>query len=173
MPKKLELPESVYQREDGRWCKPCPGCGEEQDYLRRNYAIQSFNLGKTCKKCSNRKTDNCHRGYVGFVRSSWFGKAKTQAEIRELEFSIIAEDINNLYLQQNKKCALSGLEIGWAEVGQGHTASIDRIDSSKGYTLENIQLVHKDINMMKQQYDNQYFIQMCNLVSNYSSSRPN
>ena len=63
-----------------------------------------------------------------------------------------------LYIDQNKTCALSGLEIGWAEVGQDHTASIDRIDSTKGYTLRNIQLVHKDINMMKQQYTNQYFI---------------
>ena len=166
MPKILEVPESVYKRGDGRWCKPCPSCNEEQDYLRKNYAIQSFNLGKTCKKCSNRKTDNCHRGYTGFVRTSWFTKFSTHAEIRKLEFSITIEDVNQLYLAQNKKCGLSGLDIGWAEVGQSHTASIDRIDSTKGYTLENIQLVHKDINMMKQQYDNDYFIKMCALVAN-------
>jgi hypothetical protein len=162
----LEIPEGVYKREDGRWCKPCPSCREEQDYLRKNYAIQSFNLGKTCRKCSNRKTDNCHRGYVGFVRTSWFTKSSTQAEIRKLEFSITIEDVNQLYIDQNKTCALSGLEIGWAEVGQDHTASIDRIDSTKGYTLRNIQLVHKDINMMKQQYSNQYFIEMCTMVAN-------
>jgi hypothetical protein len=165
VPKILEVPESVYKREDGRWCKPCPSCKEEQDYLRKNYAIQSFNLGKTCKKCSNSKTDNCHRGYTGFVRTSWFNQKIAQGALRGWEASITAEDINQLYLAQNKKCALSGLDIGWAEVGQNHTASIDRIDSTKGYTLENIQLVHKDINMMKQQYDNDHFIKMCALVA--------
>ena len=70
-----------------------------------------------------------------------------------------------LFLKQNKRCSLSGqiLTIG---TNRYNTASIDRIDSSKGYVEENIQWVHKDINFMKRTYSQEYFIKMCNLVSN-------
>lgn len=163
--KALELPSEVYKKDDGRWYKPCPSCKEEQSYLRRNYAIESFLLGKTCKKCSNRKTENCHRGYVGPVRVSWFNKFKTQAELRKYSFDITVEFISDMYTAQKGKCALSGLPIGWEDVGTTHSASIDRIDSSIGYTQNNVQLVHKDINMMKQQFDNDYFIQLCMAVA--------
>jgi hypothetical protein len=62
-------------------------------------------------------------------------------------------------------CSLSGqpLTIG---MNRYNTASIDRIDSSKGYIEGNIQWVHKDINFMKRTYSQEYFVQMCKLVSN-------
>ena len=55
------------------------------------------------------------------------------------------------------------------------TASLDRIDSKLGYELNNIQWVHKDINMMKQAYTNNYFIEHCKLVAanNITSSTSN
>lgn len=165
MPTPLELPKEVYQGTDKRWYKPCASCGELQSYLRRNYAIESFLLAKSCKKCSNRQTDNCHRGYEGPVRISWFTKFKTQAQLRNYEFTITIEDIVTMYEHQNKKCKLSGVPIGWEDIGTKHSASIDRIDSKKGYTVDNVQLVHKDINMMKQQFSNDYFIQLCMAVA--------
>jgi archaellum component FlaC len=48
------------------------------------------------------------------------------------------------------------------------TASLDRVDSAKGYIKGNVQWVHKDINMMKQQYSQEYFIQMCRLTTEHS-----
>lgn len=44
------------------------------------------------------------------------------------------------------------------------TASIDRIDSSNGYIEDNIQWVHKDVNMMKQKMTNIELIEMCKLI---------
>ena len=170
MPKTLELPKEVFQREDGRWCKPCPECGKMQDYLRRNYAIESFRLHKTCKKCSNKKTENCHRGFVGEVRISHFNKFKTAARTRGLEFSITPEYIQNLWEKSNKKCALSGIPIDWKGVPINEiNASLDRIDSSKGYIEGNVQVIHKHINMMKQSYNNDYFIQLCMAVADEQS----
>ena len=170
MPKALELPPEVFQREDGRWCKPCPECGEMQDYLRRNYAIESFRLGKTCKKCSNRKTENCHRGFVGKVRISHFNKFKVGAETRKLKFSITPEYVQGLWEKNNCCCALSGMPIDWEGIPVNNiTASLDRIDSSKGYIEGNVQVVHKHINMMKQHYDNEYFIKLCQAVAKHTS----
>jgi len=157
--------ELVEQRVDGRWIKSCSECGKVQDYLRKNYAQQSLDLNKTCKKCSNRKTENSHRGMYNLIRLSWFTKSKTGAETRGLIFDITIEDIWSMYTAQEGRCFLSGLPIGWAEVGAIHTASIDRIDSSKGYLKDNVQLLHKDVNFMKQQYSQDYFIKVCNAVT--------
>lgn len=161
----LEIPAGVYKRLDGRWCKSCPACGVEQDYLRRNYAIQSFLLAKECKSCSNKKTENCHRGMHGPVRTSWVQKFRIQAELRNIEWSLDAHQIYELYKEQGGVCALSCVPIGWADVGQLHTASIDRVDSSKGYALGNVQLLHKDVNMMKQSFSQSQFLSWCKLIA--------
>ena len=153
------------RRSDGRWCKPCPLCGEEQDYLRRNHARLSLSQGKACKSCSNKITDNCHRGLVGPVRLSWVNKCQVNASLRGIAWRLDADDIAALYARQGGMCALTGWSIGWAAVGPNHTASLDRIDSSRGYTKDNVQLVHKDINMMKQAFGQQYFVDACAAVA--------
>jgi hypothetical protein len=62
---------------------------------------------------------------------------------------------------QNFKCALTGVDISFDD----HTASLDRIDSSKLYEIGNMQWVHKDANVMKNGYNLFYFIKMCKLVA--------
>lgn len=47
---------------------------------------------------------------------------------------------------------------------KNRTASLDRIDSSKGYLENNVQWVHKDINWMKQDYSHEEFLQYCKLI---------
>jgi hypothetical protein len=80
------------------------------------------------------------------------------ANSRNLELDITIEDAWNKYLQQNGRCAISGIDITLRgqEIGISSkavhdktTASLDRIDSNKGYTLDNIQWIHKDLNQMK------------------------
>ena len=51
------------------------------------------------------------------------------------------------------------------------TASLDRIDSTKGYTKNNIQWVHKTINKMKNVLHDEEFIQWCNLIANYNKEK--
>lgn len=87
---------------------------------------------------------------------------------RNLEFNITIEEVWNLFLKQNRKCALSGVDLVFAKTSKTKstgTASLDRIDNKKGYTLDNIQWVHKDINYLKQDYDEKYFIEMCKNVT--------
>ena len=157
--------DAVYKRSDGRWCKNCPTCNVEQDYLRKNYAEASLRENKECKSCSNKRTENCHRGYVGHIRVSWFKKTQLGAALRNIEFDLTIEQIDDKFIQQDFRCALSGLPIGFSEVGSIHTISIDRIDSSAGYTIDNVQLLHKDVNMMKQTYSQERFIEICLAVA--------
>lgn len=45
------------------------------------------------------------------------------------------------------------------------TASLDRIDSSRGYVEGNVQWVHKDVNFMKQALSQERFVELCTLVA--------
>jgi uncharacterized protein YeeX (DUF496 family) len=51
------------------------------------------------------------------------------------------------------------------KIKQNAKRSLDRIDSKIGYVKGNVQWIHKHINNMKQDYDNDYFISMCELIS--------
>jgi hypothetical protein len=163
----MEYVMQVTKGEDGRYYKPCPECNVMQSYLRKNYAEESLRLNKTCKSCSNKKTDNCHRGWHRGVRVSWFNKFKASAETRGIEWDLSMDYVANLMEQQSSKCALTGWSIEFPESGhpQKALASIDRVDSSKGYLEGNVQLVTRHVNMMKQQYTQEQFIEVCKAVA--------
>lgn len=81
--------------------------------------------------------------------------------------TITKEYVWELFQKQKGKCALSGLDITFPIKfdDKSWTASLDRIDSGKGYEPENVQWVHKHINIMKNIYSQEHFIKMCILVA--------
>lgn len=100
----------------------------------------------------------------GFFLSS----IRNGARNREIEFSVSSEYLWDLFLKQDRKCALSGMDISFAKANKDYlnqTASLDRIDSSVGYLEGNVQWVHKDVNKMKNAYSQEYFIEICKKVS--------
>jgi hypothetical protein len=71
-----------------------------------------------------------------------------------------------------KLSKLSGLPIEFGTKGRElGTASLDRIDSTKGYTPENVQWLHKDINQMKMDLTEQKFIDLCKKVCYLSNTK--
>jgi len=56
------------------------------------------------------------------------------------EFNLTKNDILELIKRQNNKCSLTGRQLVWRSKC-ANMASIDRIDSEKGYTIDNIHLV--------------------------------
>ena len=126
------------------------------------------NNSRQCSDCNNKKSGNLNGRWKGLeeVPGSFFGRIQSSAKKRNLKVNITIEDVWELFLKQNKKCALSDLDISFSD----KTVSVDRIDSEKDYIKENIQLVHKDMNLMKNYFNQQYFIEMCPLVSNNCKS---
>lgn len=124
----------------------------------------------SCGCLKKKENNNMWSGY-GAISGTLFGKAKSSALKRNMDFNLTIVDLHNLYEKQNGKCALTGevLEFGtgFSKRGVYITASLDRIDSSKGYTIDNVQWVHKDVNMMKRNYDNDYFKYICYLVAKH------
>ncbi len=118
--------------------------------------------------CSRKIKGTKSRGWKGFgeISGTYFSNIHNGAISRSLEFTITIKDLWTLFLKQNKKCSLSGIEL-IPPIGRwdDFTASIDRIDPSKGYTKENVQWIHKDINKMKQALTQDNFINLCKQVA--------
>lgn len=112
------------------------------------------------------------KGYNG-ISSEYFRRIRKNAEKRKFIFNISIQEMWDLFIKQNNRCALSGLKIELLEFGtmaknlSGQTASLDRIDSSKGYTIDNVQWVHKDINKLKGNFSDESFVKYCKLVAKY------
>lgn len=108
------------------------------------------------------------KGFGEIPGTMWCQISKS-AELRNIEIKITPEFLHNLYLKQNRKCALSGIEIVFNKsYKKTTTASLDRIDSEGIYEEGNVQWVHKDINWMKQHFDEEYLLLMCRLMVNHA-----
>jgi predicted DNA-binding protein YlxM (UPF0122 family) len=104
----------------------------------------------------------------GEMTSNYFNSIKCGAKARNLEWSITGEDAWNLFLKQNRQCALSGVDLVMCDTcltKKTQTASLDRVDSSKGYLLSNIQWIHKDLNKMKWNLKQEDFIKWCKIIA--------
>lgn len=142
-----------------------------------NFIILPYNFKKQkscgCDRVWNKPPSgiesNLYKGYNG-ISSKYITKAKERSKLKNLKFDITLKFLWKLYEKQNKKCAITGEDIhfGFNSKSNGATASIDRIDSKKGYTKKNVQWVHVEINYMKHKFSNKQFIQWCEKVCLYN-----
>lgn len=104
------------------------------------------------------------------VSITYFKKVENNAKKRNLEFNIDINYLYNLFLKQNRKCSLTGVNINLVTKSlrtkyELNTASLDRIDSNKGYIKGNVRWVHKNINHLKSDINDDDFIFLCNLIT--------
>jgi hypothetical protein len=167
----------------------CPHCAKihSNDHLKYkwpesdvNFIIENYQkLGMTiCAESLNTYSSNVYkkakqlgltkkfkpRTYHNNISKVTWNSLILGAERRKLIVEIIEDDVWNRYLEQNKKCALSGIEIFLHKSSKKITASVDRINSNKGYTKDNIQIVHKDVNRAKSNLSDEEFFTLCKNV---------
>jgi hypothetical protein len=128
-------------------------------------------VSKSCG-CVNRHININNRRWKGYgeISATYWGHIKRDSIRRKKDFNLTIEYIWNLYLKQNRKCALTNLEITFPKRLRDYngTASLDRIDSSKGYIEGNVQWIDKRINFMKLNLIQAEFVELCKLVSKNS-----
>ena len=90
----------------------------------------------------------------------------TKAKLRTKEFGsdVTWETLYNLWTDQNGQCIYSGVPLS-NEANHPHKVSLDRICSAEGYVVENLQLVSASVNRMKQEFSEEFFLNMCNLIA--------
>lgn len=122
--------------------------------------------------CIRRTEGPTHPTWKGYeeIGIEFFNSMKNGAAIRNLEFNITIEYIWELFIKQSRKCALSGIDLRTL-TRYKRTASLDRIDNTKGYIEGNLQWIHKDINIMKRDHTQEYFIDICNKISDYQRNK--
>jgi len=170
-----------------RECSRTPLPDEYGDFV--NLKHQIGNDGKLyvemeCKNCCNKKISkkstingkwNIHCPVCKEETSpdgvciTLFKKIKLNALKRNINFLLTSKYLNNLYLTQNKKCALTGVDIFLTPKSirinyDINTASLDRIDLSLGYVEGNVRWVHKIINQFISDFSDDEVFYLCNLI---------
>jgi hypothetical protein len=135
--KSLSLFFKHRQTSDGHhsWCKSCCLEGNERSRQKQSSTIE----GKARVFLQN---------------------ARKSATKRQQEFSITVEDIVDSWKEQGGICAYSGRPMTLSS-NKLNTVSIERIDSSIGYTADNTILVCQAINRMKSNFAYEDFYQLC------------
>ena len=167
---KLEVIERAGSNRQGSvtWLCRCE-CGKETVYssdhlTRKNSPVKSCGCSAKASGARHSQWKGC-----GEISGNWFYnhvlRERKQGDRARVSVELTVDEAWELFLRQERKCALSGLPLTISPTGKYNDASIDRIDSSKGYIIENVQWVHKHINFMKRTYSQEYFIKMCKAVA--------
>jgi len=134
-----------------------------------------------CRQCTSRETATeilqnvpkkrgakspLFKGY-GELSHSYFTNTKHGAIGRGLSFDVTIKYLWDLFLMQDRKCALSGIPLSFSScyACKDGNASLDRIDSTRGYIPGNVQWVHQEINYLKSNLPNDVFINYCKAIA--------
>lgn len=112
------------------------------------------------QKCSHKissEKDIRDRVWKNIVRNALGVKSGRN----RLPFDLTERFVFSLFSKQNGICVISNLPIVL-----GCSASLDRIDSSKGYVKGNVQWVDKYVNLCKGHLSEDFFIQLCKRIAN-------
>lgn len=102
-----------------------------------------------------------------------FYSARGGARNRKIDYKIKEIDIRNQFEKQNGKCFYTGLTmlIAW-KTANPYQVSLDRVDSSLGYTVDNIVLCCQAINFAKSDYSKDVFMDfLTDISSQFRSSK--
>lgn len=131
---------------------------------------------RTCKSCeSNIAKKKWHEKRANQTLDEAiqykFYQAKYRSQSKQRDFCLSIEDVKKQWEKQNGLCYYTGVPMEIKTKNPNHF-SIDRIDSSKGYAPENIVLCTHIINLMKNDFSTEIFVEYCALVVNNWHTRP-
>lgn len=151
-----------------RWKVRCD-CGNENEVYSK--ALRNGEA-TSCGLCGPRPVK---WNGIGELSGSILCGIRKSAKDRNIDFNVSKEYLWELFLLQNRRCNLSGLELTFGtKIGnriEDKTASLDRIDSNKGYLEGNVQWVHKNINLIKWSFSQEYFINLCEQIVEHNKSK--
>lgn len=139
-------------------------CGKE--HLADRYNV--LHGGAASCGCAQQEVNSKCKRWKGFGEISgrvWW-TIRNGAEKRKIAFDITIQQAWDLFLKQGRKCNLTEELLEFpVRYTDRRTASLDRINSTLGYSLDNVQWVHRDINLMKGDLPQERFEYLCRKVS--------
>jgi hypothetical protein len=131
--------------------KRCADCGiiKENSLFHKN-TQQKDGYSCYCKNCSvtrNKKKYNKASKDHEWKLKQTLKASKQRAEKQGLEHTLTLDDLYQLYPIDNR-CPILGIVLVWG-FPKDSSPSLDRIDSNKGYTYENCQIISNRANRIK------------------------
>ena len=118
--------------------------------------------------CNTGERNSQFKGFKEIRAHFWRGYV-VGAAARGLTFDLTMKYAWSLFENQGRCCALSGVPLVF---GAGKnirtTASLDRLDNSKGYVEGNVQWVHKIVNIMRNTLSVEDFLSWCRKVVDHN-----
>ena len=154
--------------------KICNSCHEKKSRTKFGKLNSSVDgLRNTCKLCRRKKTSSesleikkeRSAKSLKYFKNKPFRVMLSRCKSNHnkkgmIDFDLTEEFLSELYEKQKGKCFWSGIDLSIDNVGLSklNSLSVDRIDSSIGYTKNNIVLCCKFYNLGKGNTDKDYFI---------------
>jgi hypothetical protein len=160
----------------------CDNCGIEfekpQSEINRNKKLDRQNFcSRTCVGLNNVKNFGDRRNNYDISKHSGWRKdefTKFRYHFRNIknrgkELDVTIEDLKNVWEKQRGICPYLGIELTLNTYGKIKkdpitSASIDRIDSSKGYVNGNIQWISRSVNLMKNDMSENELLKIFDLI---------
>jgi hypothetical protein len=143
------------------WCE-CK-CGKVKSVF-HNHLKSGSTKSCGCARSPQGKDNLTWKG-VGDIHATRLSRIKIVAKRKGYKFNLSLDYLWKLYEKQKELCALSGVKLSFGKTKNStYVASLDRIDSSKGYTKGNVQWVHKEVNRMKSNLSDEKFVDWCRRV---------
>lgn len=146
--------------------KVCTTCKKEK-VLTEFTANKSQKTGYMCycKECNNERNKKYRKEEVSLERACKriFSYLNKRARLKNFTLDFSYEYLVELYETQNGVCSYTKEQLNLS-AGHKNTISVDRIDSSKGYTKDNVVLTTWAVNNCKQDLSMQDFVNLCELV---------
>ena len=131
--------------------KKCSTCGECKDTTEfQKNSQQSDGLSCYCKLCTSNTNKKRYAGNVNnfdWQLSKMLAASRTRAKRKGLEHTLNIQELKFLY-PDDGLCPVFGFQMLWGHPKQT-SPSLDRIDSSKVYTLDNCQVISNKANFLK------------------------
>lgn len=118
---------------------------------------------RKCIDCKEREWEKANKNidFEKFLQSVCSNTNRRNKDKFQKESKVTKEFLKELYQRQEGKCAISGIELTYIRRTRKKiltNISLDRLDSSKPYSKDNVQLVCVGINLMKNNVDNEVFL---------------
>jgi hypothetical protein len=162
----------------------CRSCREKLRTLQTKFG------GKVCSRCCvdkpfgdfphHKKTydgfdswcKQCRRDYRYEVNQTLDAHMRARLssimeDRRKIYTDLTLSQLIELWNKQDGKCAISGVPMTYQRIKRQHNmynCSVDRIDSSKNYTIDNVQLVCWIVNRMKGENTTEELIKWCKYI---------
>lgn len=168
--------------------KICSKCHKEKDTSEFYWRKENNNFRSKCKSCeleNHKKYSDKNKGKIAKRAKKWYrennaqGKSTRQAYYKSLigrmahwkarankadiEWSLDLEFLESL----SKVCHYTGQELTF-EPNQPNSISLDRIDSSKGYTKDNVVFCSWRVNQAKNDLSKLEYFQLCKQIVDFN-----